>query len=45
MEEKQEKESKENKELNRMCKNCACLNVNCNRAIDKVWTGCIYKKK
>lgn len=44
MKENRKKESKENKELNHMCKNCTCLNVDCNGTTNKVWTGCIYKK-
>ena len=30
--------------LNRMCKNCLCLNADCAGTENQVWTGCIYKK-
>jgi len=30
--------------LNMMCKNCICLNGDCNGTKETVWTGCVYKK-
>lgn len=30
--------------MNNMCKNCACLNVDCKGSQELAWTGCIYKK-
>lgn len=30
--------------LNRMCKNCLCLNNGCVGTNNTVWTGCIYRK-
>lgn len=33
-----------NKTINRMCKNCTCLNVDCKGTTNQVWTGCVYKK-
>lgn len=30
--------------LNMMCKNCLCLNNDCNGTENQVWTGCVFKK-
>lgn len=30
--------------MNRMCKNCLCLNVDCAGTENQVWTGCVFKK-
>jgi hypothetical protein len=30
--------------MNDMCKNCACLNVDCKGTNETAWTGCVYKK-
>lgn len=31
--------------MNRMCKTCARLGIECNGTSDTVWTGCVYKEQ
>lgn len=30
--------------MNKMCKDCLCLNVDCVGTNNTNWTGCIYRK-
>ena len=30
--------------MNKMCKDCLCLNVDCAGTNNTNWTGCIYRK-